>query len=138
MKAISYFFFYTYIGLVLIAGFWGAFINPAYDQKLLFQLDVHSLPDATRINLLSQYRFLRAIEFGFGIFSILFVKEIFTEKKYNRLFLLIMGMGVLARIFSFISDGSPGTFFYIFFFWELLGVISIFSYTTKYIHSDAS
>jgi hypothetical protein len=138
MKAISYFFFYTYIGLVLTAGFWGAFINPVYDQKLLFQLDVHSLPDNTRINLLSQYRFLRAIELGFGIFSILFVKEIFSEKKYNRLFLLIMGLGVMSRIFSFIFDGSPGTFFYIFFFWELLGLISIFSYTAKYIHSHAS
>ena len=74
MRSANYFFYYTYIGLVIAAGFWGAFINPYFDYRLLFDFDTQSLPDFQRINMMSQYRFLRAIELGFGLFSILFVK----------------------------------------------------------------
>jgi hypothetical protein len=133
MKAISYFFFYTYICTVVFAGFWGAFVNPAYDQQLLFHIDVHQLPDSSRIDLLSQYRFLRALELGFGIFSLLFMKHIFTIRKYNMLYLLIMALGILSRIFSLVFDGSPDRIFYGFLVFELLGIIFIFSYTHKLI-----
>jgi hypothetical protein len=137
MKAISYFFFYAYIGTVVFAGFWGAFINPEYDHQLLFHIDVHQLSDSSRINLLSQYRFLRALELGFGIFSLLFVRLIFTVRKYNLLYLIIMALGVLARIFSLIFDGSPDKIFYIFLIFELLGIIFIFRYTNKLIRMYA-
>ena len=89
MKLANYFFYYVYIGTVVIAGFWGAFINPYFDYKLLFHLNVHDLPEYTRTNMLSQYRFLRAIELGFGIFAIVFVRNIFSDKKFNQLFLFI-------------------------------------------------
>jgi hypothetical protein len=131
MKAISYFFFYTYIGTVVFAGFWGAFINPAYDQQILFHIDVHQLPDSSRINLLSQYRFLRALELGFVIFSRLFVKLIFTVSKFNHMYLLIMALCILARVFSLLFYGSPYKIFYVFLIYELLGIIFIFSYTNK-------
>ncbi|WP_163713825.1 DUF4345 family protein [Mangrovibacterium lignilyticum] len=131
MKSISYFFFFTYVGLVTVAGFWGAFVNPVFDFQLLFKLDVFSLPESIRINLLSQYRFLRAIELGFGIFSLLFIKEIFSELKFNRLFLSIMAMGVLARVFSLYAEGQPSALFYLFLIWELLGVLFIFLYSRK-------
>lgn len=131
MKALSYFFFYTYIGLVIVAGFWGAFINPYFDFDLLFSFDPHTLTDHVRINLLSQYRFLRALEFGFGLFSILFIKNIFNEKTFNILFLIIMGSGILARVMSWIVDGQPNTFSQLFMFYELAGWIIIFIYTHK-------
>jgi len=133
MKAISYFFFYVYICTVIFAGFWGAFVNPAYDHQLLFHIDVHRLPDSSRINLLSQYRFLRALELGFGIFSLLFVKLIFTVRKYNLLYLIIMALGVLARVFSLVFDGSPDKIFYVFLVFELLGIAFIFIYTHRLI-----
>lgn len=128
MKFTAYFFFYCYIGLVLIAGFWGAFLGADFDHQLLFNLDTSTLEDDTRANLLSQYRFLRAMEFGYGLFAIIFTKEIFSLKKYNRLYLAIMLAGVLARIVSIIDDGSPSALFYFFLIFELIGVVVIYLY----------
>jgi hypothetical protein len=138
MKLISYAFFYGYIGTVLLAGFWGAFINPVYDFKLLFHANVQALPDSFRINLLSQYRFLRALELGFGIFTIIFRKEIFNTTKYNRLFLIIMCCGILSRIVSVLVDGSPNTLFYFFLFYEVVSFIFIFIYTRNNIIANGS
>ncbi len=129
MKQLSYLFFYTYIGLVLLAGFWGAFLNPHLEFRFFFDLDPNTLTDHARINLLSQYRFLRALEFGFGLFSILFVTKIFSEKAFNVLFLVIMASGVLARMMSWILDGTPNFFSQFFMFYELVGLIIIFIYT---------
>lgn len=133
MRGANYFFYYCYIGLVILAGFWGAFIFPEYDFSLLFSLDISSLPDFQRINLLSQYRFLRAIELGFGVFAILFIKTIFTEKKFNRLYLFIMAAGVLSRIMSIVVDGSPSGMMYFFLAFEIVGFAVIFIYSQKLI-----
>lgn len=138
MKIISYSFFYAYTGIVLLAGFWGAFINPVFDFKLLFNVDIHTLPDPFRINLLSQYRFLRAIELGFGIFTVSFIKQIFSTQLYNRLFLTIMGFGLLSRIISVFVDGKPNGLFYFFLFYELIAFIFIFIYTRKTIVANGN
>lgn len=133
MRLANYFFYYSYIGLVIVAGFWGAFIYPEFDYRLLFNLETITLTDFQRINLLSQYRFLRAIEMGFGIFAILFVKNIFTEKKFNRLFIFIMGAGVLSRIMSLVMDGIPSWMMLFFLAFELVGVVVIIFYSRKLV-----
>ena len=138
MSWLCYFFFYTYVGLVLVAGFWGAFINPYYDFNHLFQMDPYSLSEYARINSLSQYRFLRAIELGFGLLSILFIKKIFAEKAFNILFLFIMAAGVLARLVSWIVDGTPSALFLFFMIYEFLGLVIIFVYTNKKIAYNAA
>ncbi|NEU09156.1 DUF4345 domain-containing protein [Flavihumibacter sp. R14] len=129
MRPASHFFFYTYIGLVVAAGFWGAFINPYFDFRLLFGMDINSLQDTHRINLLSQYRFLRALELGFGIFALLFKKEIFSHPRFNLLFLLIMGSGIMARLVSIVADGIPNFLALFFMGYELIGWIIIYLYT---------
>jgi len=133
MSWLSYFFFYTYVGLVLVAGFWGAFINPYYDFNLLFHLEPSSLSEYSRINALSQYRFLRALELGFGLFSILFIRKIFEDRTFNRLFLIIMGSGVSARIISWLVDGTPSALFLFFLGYEFIGLIIIYWYTHQKI-----
>ncbi len=137
MKQLSYFFFYTYIGLILLAGFWGAFGLPRLDHLWLFNFDTDTLPEESRINMLSQYRFLRALELGYGLFAVIFTKEIFTEKKFNTLFLLIMFSGVLARVVSLVMEGSPSRLFYFFLIYELTGVIVIYLYTRKTVKQHA-
>jgi hypothetical protein len=117
--------------MVIVAGFWGAFINPYFDYRLLSNFDINTLPDFQRINIVSQYRFLRAIELGFGIFAILFVKNIFSEMKFNRLFIFIMSAGVLSRITSVAIDGSPGGLMYFFLGFELAGLTVIYLYSRK-------
>ena len=134
MKALSLFFFYTYIGLVILAGFWGAFINPAFDFRLLFKIDIQALPDFERINLLSQYRFLRAIELGFGLFAVIFRRNIFNERKFNTLFLFIMLSGILARLVSILTDGIPSALMCFFLAYELLGWVLIYLFTKKNIN----
>jgi len=131
MRSANYFFYYAYVGLVIIAGFWGAFVNPYFDYHLLFNFDMHTLADFQRINIMSQYRFLRAIELGFGIFSILFVKNIFSEMKFNRLFIFIMSAGVLSRITSIMIDGSPSGLMYFFLGFEMVGLTVIYFYSRK-------
>lgn len=133
MRLANYFFYYSYIGLVIVAGFWGAFIYPEFDYRLLFNLETNTLTDFQRINLLSQYRFLRAIEMGFGVFAILYVKSIFTEKKFNRLFIFIMSAGVLARIMSIVMDGIPSWMMLFFLAFELVGVVIIIFYSRKLV-----
>jgi len=133
MRLANYFFFYSYVGLLIVAGFWGAFINPEFDFHLLISLDIDILTDFQRINLLSQYRFLRAIELGFGLFSILFVKSIFSEKKFNRLFIFIMSAGILSRLTSIVLDGFPSGLMFFFLGFELVGVVVIYFYSRKLV-----
>ncbi|MTI23155.1 DUF4345 domain-containing protein [Fulvivirga sp. RKSG066] len=136
MKFLANFFFFTYIGLVVLAGFWGAFVNPEFDFRMLFKLDTDTLTSYSQINLISQYRFLRALELGYGIFSLMFYREIFTEKKFNYLYLWIMLSGALARIVAIAIDGMPSTLFMFFLIYELLGVIVIFAYTNRQIKTS--
>jgi hypothetical protein len=138
VKQLNYFFFYTYIGLILLAGFWGAFGYARLDHMWLFDLDPNTLPEESRINMLSQYRFLRALELGYGLFAILFTKEIFTQKKFNTLFLLIMFSGVLARIVSILAEGSPSLLFYFFLFYETIGVGVMYLYSRKTIYAHVN
>jgi len=131
IRSANYFFYYAYVGLVTVAGFWGAFINPYFDFHLLFHFDLNTLPDFQRINMISQYRFLRAIELGFGLFALLFVKNIFSEIRFNRLFILIMGAGVFARIISAALDGTPSALMLFFLGFEMAGLTVIFFYSRK-------
>lgn len=136
MKQASYFFFYTYIGLVIVAGAWGAFINPVWDFATLFQFQINDMDDFERINILSQYRFLRAIELGFGIFSLVFMKEIFSGRKFNSVFLIIMGLGIAARAVSWILDGNPSLLTKFFLFYEALGWVLIFIHSKNSISQN--
>lgn len=133
MKTISYFFFYSYIGLVCLAGFWGAFFNAHLDFEWLMGIDTMKLDEKARINLLSQYRFLRALELGFGLFAFLFSKEIFQWKKFNRLFLFIMASGIAARVCSLLYEGSPNGMMYFFMIYEMTGFVFIYLYSLKRI-----
>lgn len=136
MKVVSYFFFYTYTGTVTAAGFWGAFINPEYDHMLLFNLDTASLAERTQIDLLSQYRFLRAIEFGFGCFALTTARQIFHERKFNQLFLFIMASGIMARVAGIIAEGAPDPHMQFFMYYELLGLILIYLHTRRSLHGN--
>ena len=130
MKFLAYLLFYGYVILLIVAGAWGVFFA-RFDHRLLFQLDVHTLMPVTAASLVSQYRFLRALEFGFGMFSILYRREIFTSRAFNRLFLATMAFGVVARIVSLVLDGPPFPIFYFFLTTEFAGVVFIYTYSRQ-------
>jgi Domain of unknown function (DUF4345) len=130
MKFLAYALFYGYVILLIVAGGWGVFFA-RFDHRLLFHLDVRALAPMSAASLVSQYRFLRAVEFGFGMFSIIYRREIFTSRAFNRLFLATMSLGVVARLISLIFDGPPFSFFYFFLASELAGVIFIYTYSRR-------
>lgn len=134
MKGLSRLIFYSYAGLAVAAGFWGAFGSPRMDFGILFHLPVDSLDHYARVNLVDQYRFLRAIEFGFGLFCLFLVREIFSVPRYNLLFLATMTAGTCARIVSLVRDGTPSDAMCFFLGFELAGIliISVYSYREIY------
>ncbi len=56
---------------------------------------------------LNQYRFMKSVEFGFGLFALLFRREIYTQPKFNRFFLGIVFLGASMRVLSILVDGRP-------------------------------
>jgi hypothetical protein len=120
--------FYGYTGLLIVAGAWGVG-GARLDHKILFGLDPATLEWKAAASLLSQYRFLRAVECGFGAFAVMFKPQIFTVRSFNSLFLATMVAGVLARIISRVIDGTPRRIFDFFLLSEAIGAVVIFLHT---------
>jgi hypothetical protein len=114
--------------LLVVAGAWGI-IGARLDIRWLLLVHLDDLPGRAQANLLSQYRFLRAMELGFGLFALRYWREIFRLRSYNRIFLAAMASGVAARLISLGADGWPSIWMYAFLGWELAGVVAIFAYT---------
>jgi hypothetical protein len=130
MKVLAYLLFYGYVIFLIVAGAWGVFFA-RFDHRLLSRLGLHTLTPVTATSLVSQHRFLRALEFGFGMFSIIYRREIFISRVFNRLFLGTMAFGVMARIVSLMLDGAPFAIFYFFLTSEFAGVILIYFYSRR-------
>lgn len=128
MKILTFIFFYGYVWFLIVFGGLGVF-TAKLDQQILYKLNTDSLNPQTATSLLSQYRFFRAIECGFGIFAFTCRKAIFEKRFFNRLFLGTMFGGVVARAVSLILDGRPFPAFYAFLLSELVGGILIFIYS---------
>lgn len=126
------FFFYTYVGLVVAAGLWGVFCAKL-DANLFLALDLNQIAPRSCANLLSQYRFLRALEFGFGIVALYLRREIFAGGIINHLFLITMVLGVIGRAVSLLADGRPRGVFYFFLIYEAAGSLSIGLYSNPAI-----
>jgi hypothetical protein len=125
LRRASLVFFFVYVALLIVAGAWGM-VGARVDMWVLLRLHLNDLPDRTAANLLSQYRFLRAIEIGFGVFALTHWRRIYSIRTYNRLFLSVMAAGVAARLLSLALDGGPSWWMYLFLGWELVGVVLIF------------
>ena len=125
LRRVSLVFFFVYVALLVVAGAWGI-VGARVDMRVLLQLHIHDLPDRTAADLLSQYRFLRAIELGFGVFALTNRRRIYSVRSYNLLFLSVMASGVAARLVSLALDGTPSWWMFVFLGWELVGVVLIF------------
>jgi hypothetical protein len=122
--------FWGYVAALVLAGAWGVLAAPL-DLSWFLGVDLDDVSNEAETNLLAQDRFLRAVEGGFGIASIVYRHEIFTRLAFNRIFLAIMGAGVAARLLSLAVDGVPSAAMLAFLVWELVGVIVIFVYTRR-------
>jgi hypothetical protein len=128
LKWPSLVFFFAYVLTLVAAGAWGV-VGARVDMRWLLFLHLDEVGRRAATNLLSQYRFLRAIELGFGLFALLHRREIYRLPPFNRLFLAVMSTGVLARLLSLAVDGRPSPSMYVFAGTELVGVVLIYAYT---------
>lgn len=122
-------FFYGYTGLCVVAGAGGAAFGRT-DMALIS--DFHpqdELRPRAAATVLSQHRFLRALEMGFGLLSIHERHRIHTDVPTNRLFLSLMGAGIVARAVARVVDGRPRANAYVFGGAELIGLALILAHT---------
>jgi Domain of unknown function (DUF4345) len=126
----AWFFFSTYVGVLIVAGIWGAGFAPL-DMSKLLGVDLGLLPRESARNLLSQYRFLRAIELAFGVFAVQFRGQIFNTKAYCALFLFGMSAGISGRLLGLAIDGRPSPIMIFFALYEILGLIVIGTYSRR-------
>ena len=106
MRILNYLLFYGWSGALLVLGGLGVFTG-AWELNHIFQIDLTGMGREPIANLLNQYRFLKAIEFGFGLFCFVFRKEIFRSFVFNRLFVSIVFLGASARALSIAIEGWP-------------------------------
>jgi hypothetical protein len=110
-------FFWVYILTVVLAGLWGV-VGARLDFPFLLHQRVNRLSSDGAADVLSQYRFLRGIEAGFGFMCIRARKDIFTPgSPWNRLFLVGMGLGILGRVLGWVLDGTPS--------WPMFGFMGV-------------
>lgn len=113
MKTIATVLFYGWSGALLVLGAAGIFTG-RWELATIFNVDLALLGQKGTATLLNQYRFLKAVEFGFGLFCFVFTREIFTVRIFNRLFLGIVFLGSIARALSMLVEGMPH--------WALTGI----------------
>ena len=103
--------FYSYaLFLVIIGGLAGLFVprwGPLKFEVYARAVFKSDLSDEDMASTLNQYRFMKSTEFGFGVFALLFRKEVFTSRRYNRFFLGIVFLGAAIRALSTVVDGRP-------------------------------
>jgi hypothetical protein len=106
MRILTLVLFYGWVGALLLLGGLGLF-TARWEIPAIFEIDLESMSREGRANLLNQYRFLKAIEFGFGLFCFLFRRRIFSEPSFNRLFVSIVFLGAAARALAIALEGRP-------------------------------
>jgi hypothetical protein len=106
MRILALVLFYGWSGALLLLGGAGIFTG-RWEVETIFRIPLSALGEEGTANLLNQYRFLKAVEFGFGLFCFVFKNEIFTERVFNRLYLSIVFLGAAARALSLMLEGLP-------------------------------
>jgi hypothetical protein len=130
VRRLSYVFYFTYAGLLAVAGAWGA-ILAGPDVSWFLDVDLDRLDPTVSATLLSQDRFLRAIELGFGLFALRYWREVYRNIVVNRVFLTMMALGVAGRVLGFVVDGRSRAVMYFFAGYELVGLAVILVVTRR-------
>jgi len=121
-------FFWGYVAMLFLAGGAGVLLT-RLELTRVFHLDLGTLSSLAESTLLNQYRFLKSMEIGFGLYCVVFREEIFTLRRFNRLFLGILFLAAGARIASGVADGWPHWAFIAFAFLELVTGCLVFLWT---------
>lgn len=93
--------FYSYVGALLALGLFGA-LWPQLELRALYQTDLGAESGV----LLHQYRFLKFIAVGAGIYGVVFRREIFESPRFGLVFLTFLFGGVAGRLLAIAAAGG--------------------------------
>lgn len=119
MRSLSKWFFWGYTLMLLGVGASGILIA-AWELRVVFAVPLDSMSDVAQATLLNQYRFLKSLELGFGLFCLVFHRRIFACSPAHGVFLAGVFTGVVARLASWLADGQPKLVFLAFAALELI------------------
>lgn len=117
-------FFYAYV-LTLVGAGASGLLFARYGLRWLVGLHLGSLRPSIEANLGGQYRFLRSIELGFGLFTLTYCREIFRLRQFNHLFFGTMGCGIVARLLGLGLDGVPSAAMFFFLTFEAFAFVLV-------------
>lgn len=126
MRTVAQVAFWGYVAMLVAVGASGIFAA-RWELTRVLRLPVASYAPDVRATLLNQYRFLKAVELGFGAFAVVFQREIFAEPRVHALFLFMLFAGAAARALSIAVDGRPHVAFIAFTVLELLTGALVFA-----------
>jgi len=131
MRAVAHVFLIGYLAMLLGVGASGVFVAPT-ELTGFFRLDLRDMLPVDRSTFVNQYRFLKSIEFGAGVFCAVWRHEILRERSFSLMFLVIVFSGVLARAFSVVRDGRPRSLFLVFMTLELVTGVAVAAVTRPF------
>ena len=102
-----------YSAMLLAIGAAGIF-SARWELTAVFGIDPSAWPLGTQATMLNQYRFLKSVELGAGLFCSAYRSDIMAGSRASAVFLAVVGLGVGARMLSWIVDGRPASLFMIF------------------------
>jgi Domain of unknown function (DUF4345) len=102
-----------YSAMLVAIGTAGIF-TARWELATVFGIDPSMWPAAAVPTMLNQYRFLKSVELGAGLFCLAYRSKILAGTRASAVFLAIVGLGVAARTWSWIVDGRPAALFIVF------------------------
>jgi hypothetical protein len=116
--------FWIYTAALICIGAAGVF-SAEWELTRLYDLELTGLGDMLRATVLNQYRFLKGVEFAFGMYCAVCRDDIFRVLRFNRVFLIGVFGGAGARVFSIFVDGVPHWAFLLFIAIELAAGVCV-------------
>lgn len=113
-----------YSAMLLVVGAAGI-ATARWELATVFEIDPGSWSHDVQATMLNQYRFLKSVELGAGVFCLAYRADIMAGGRSSRIFLAIVALGVLARVFAWLVDGRPSVLFLIFLALEVLTLVAV-------------
>lgn len=107
-----------YAATCIVAGLLGIFTASA-EMERFYHLQPDAMAGLRAADLMGQFGFMKALEFGLGLFIIARLGPILEGGSERSLFALIVAAGLLARTIAWLSYGRPSSFFLLFFALEV-------------------
>ena len=134
LKFVAGFMVIVYGAMLCVVGITGI-VSVHWELTKVFMLDPTSWPDEVRATFINQYRFLKAVEFGAGLFCLTYWRSILIGEKASMVFIILVAAGIIARTIAWIVEGQPSMPFIIFLALEIL-VLAVVALYLKQNHAS--